>query len=90
MITAEVFSGNTFYFGWEVALQEWLQSLINSDIGIKITSLMTLLGEELVLIAVLGILYWWLDKDFGKFVGMNILIGLVATPMLKNIFIMVN
>ncbi len=81
-----VFSGNTFFFDWEVSLQVWLQSLINSEVGIKIASFFTMFGEELVLIAVLGILYWWMDKDFGKFVGMNILVGLVATPMLKNIF----
>ena len=81
-----VFAGNTFFFGWEVALQEWLQALINSPVGIAIVSAMTYMGEELVLIAVLGVLYWWIDKDFGKFVGMNILVGLVATPMLKNIF----
>ena len=43
-------------------------------------------GEELVLIAVLGFLYWCYDKKFGKFVGTNILVGLVLTPMLKNVF----
>ena len=86
MDAAGVFSGNTFFFDWEVALQVWLQSLINSEVGIKIASFFTLFGEELVLIAVLGILYWWMDKEFGKFVGMNILVGLVATPMLKNVF----
>ena len=86
MDTVGVFSGNTFFFDWEVAFQVWLQSLINSEFGIKIASFFTMFGEELVLIAVLGILYWWMDKDFGKFVGMNILVGLVATPMLKNVF----
>lgn len=80
-----VFQGNTFYFDWEVALQEWLQSMIGTDIGAKIASAITMFGEELVLIAVLGFLYWCYDKKFGKFVGMNILVGLVATPMLKNI-----
>ena len=37
------------------------------------------------MIAVLGFLYWCYDKNFGKFVGMNILIGIVVNPMLKNI-----
>lgn len=77
--------GNTFYFEWEVALQQWLQGMIDSEIGIAIVSFITMFGEELVMIAVLGFLYWCYDKKFGKFVGMNILIGIVVNPMLKNI-----
>lgn len=77
--------GNTFYFEWEVALQQWLQGMIDSDIGIAIVSFITMFGEELVMIAILGFLYWSYDKKFGKFVGMNILIGTVANPMLKNL-----
>lgn len=77
--------GNTFYFEWEVALQQWLQGMIDSEIGIAIVSFITMFGEELVMIAVLGFLYWSYDKKFGKFVGMNILIGTVANPMLKNL-----
>lgn len=77
--------GNTFYFEWEVALQQWLQGMIDSEIGIAIVSFITMFGEELVMIAVLGFLYWCYDKKFGKFVGLNILIGTVANPMLKNL-----
>ena len=77
--------GNTFYFEWEVALQQWLQGMIDSEIGIAIVSFITMFGEELVMIAVLGFLYWCYDKKFGKFVGMNILIGIVVNPMLKNL-----
>lgn len=76
--------GSTFYLDWEVALQEWLQGMINSPLGIKLVSLITMFGEELVMIAVLGFLYWCYDKQFGKFVGLNILVGIVVNPMLKN------
>ena len=76
--------GSTFYLNWEVALQEWMQGMINNPVGIKIVSLITLFGEELVMIAVLGFLYWCYDKQFGKFVGLNILVGLVVNPLLKN------
>lgn len=83
---AEVFQGNTFFFDWEVSAQAWLNNLIaDNDILIKIVSFFTMFGEELVLIAVLGFLYWCYDKKFGKFVGTNILVGLVLTPMLKNV-----
>ena len=79
-----VFEGNTFYFDWEVKLQEFLQSIIGTGIGAKIASFVTLFGEELIMIAVLGFLYWCYNKEFGKFVGMNILVGSVVNPMLKN------
>jgi len=42
-------------------------------------------GEELVMIAILGFLYWCYDKKFGQFVGLNILVGIVVNPMLKNL-----
>lgn len=77
--------GNTFYFEWEVALQEWLQGMINTEIGVAIVSFITMFGEEMVMIAVLGFLYWSYDKKFGKFVGLNILVGIVVNPMLKNL-----
>lgn len=84
-IASNVFQGNTFYFEWEVALQQWLQGMMTSDIAVSIVSFITMFGEELVMIAVLGFLYWCYDKKFGKFVGLNILVGIVVNPMLKNI-----
>ena len=84
-ILASVSQGITFYFDWEVALQEWLQGVFGSGFGVKLASAVTMFGEELIMIAVLGFLYWCYDKEFGKFVGLNILVGLVATPMLKNL-----
>ena len=71
-MTASVLQGITFYFDWEVALQEWLQSVIGTGIGVKIASAITMFGEELIMIAVLGFLYWCYDKEFGRFVGMVI------------------
>lgn len=86
-LVMEVFQGNTFFFDWEVAAQAWLNGLIEGNsVLVAIVSFLTMFGEELVLIAVLGFLYWCYDKKFGKFVGTNILVGLVATPMLKNVF----
>ena len=82
----DVFQGNTFYFDWEVAIQEWMQGIIGEGFGVKVASAITMFGEEMVLIAILGFLYWVYDKKYGRFVGLNILVGLVATPLLKNIF----
>ncbi len=76
--------GNTFYFDWEVRLMEWLQSGLG-EIGSLIAQLFTICGEELVLILLLGFIYWCYDKEFGKFIGVNIVVGLVWNPMLKNV-----
>ena len=84
-IASNVFQGNTFYFEWEVALQQWLQGMMTSDLAVALVSFITMFGEELVMIVVLGFLYWCYDKKFGKFVGLNILVGIVVNPMLKNL-----
>ena len=76
--------GNTFYFDWEVTLMEWLQSGMGSA-GAAIAQFLTACGEELVLILLLGFIYWCYDKEFGKFIGVNIVVGLTWNPMLKNV-----
>lgn len=76
--------GNTFYFEWEVKLMELLQSGMGS-VGAAVGQVLTVCGEELVLILVLGFIYWCYDKEFGKFIGVNIVVGLVWNPMIKNV-----
>lgn len=77
-------TGITFFFGWEVRLIEWIQSWLGSA-GTAIASFITLFGEEFMLVAILGFIYWCYDKEFGKFAAFNIFIGLVWNPLLKNI-----
>lgn len=76
--------GITFAFDWEVSLMVWLQQALGSA-GAAIMSVITLFGEEMIMVAVLGYLYWCFDKEFGKFIGINLVTGLVLNPMLKNI-----
>ena len=76
--------GNTFYFQWEVALMESIQAHLGS-FGVKLASFITMFGEELVLIVVLGFLYWSFNKEIGRKVGLNITMGLVWNPLIKNI-----
>ena len=77
-------SGNTFFFSWEVSLMEWLQAHIGAA-GISVLSFLSMFGEELVLILILGFLYWSYDKRMGKRVGLSVLVALVWNPMIKNI-----
>ncbi len=78
--------GSTFFFDWEVYLILWLQAHMGAA-GTAIASFLSAFGEELACVAVIGFLYWCFDKRFGRFVGLNVLVGLVLNPMIKNIFV---
>lgn len=77
--------GNTFYFAWEPALMEWLQVHMGA-FAVQLAGLVTLFGEELVIVVVLGYVYWCRDKKMGVYLGMNFCMAGMWNPMLKNIF----
>ena len=79
-----VASGNSFFFPWEVNLMEWLQSHI-SGAGISVISRFSMFGEELLLILILGFVYWSYDKKLGKTMGLSAIMGMVWNTMVKNI-----
>lgn len=76
--------GNTFFFAWEVALMIFLQSHLGA-VGLTLASVFSTLGEEMVMIAVLGFFYWSYDKKGGRYIGLNIVTGAVFFPMIKNV-----
>ena len=77
-------SGNTFFFPWEVSLMEWLQAHIGGA-GISIISLFSMFGEELLLILILGFVYWSYDKRLGRTMGLSAIMGLTWNTMVKNV-----
>lgn len=78
--------GVIFFFDWEIQLMEWLQSHIGSSgVGFWILSNLSAFGEQLLLVAIMGFLYWGLNKEFGKYVGLNVLMVNVWNPMIKNL-----
>ena len=77
---------NSFFFQWELALEEWLQAVLPGQV-IKAISWLSMFGEELIMIAILGFLYWAYNKKFGRYVGLNIIMTMTLNPMIKNIFI---
>ncbi len=82
----EAVVGNYFFFEWEMRLMEWLQANIGSSgVGFWILSNLSAFGEELLLIVIMGFLYWGLSKEFGKYVGLNVLVANVWNPMIKNL-----
>ncbi len=78
--------GNSFFFDWEISLMEWLQANIGEAAGFVISEL-SFFGEELMITAVVGFLYWSYDKRFGKFLGLNALAVCIWNPMIKNMFL---
>lgn len=78
--------GTAFFFDWEMRFMEWLQAQIgNSGFLFWLLSNLSAFGEELLLVSVMGFLYWGLNKEFGKYVGLNVLMANVWNPMIKNI-----
>ena len=76
--------GVNFAFNWELQLIEWLQNA-GGSVGAALASFFTMFGEELVLVAVLGFLYWCWDKELAQYVGLLIVTGLVSNTLLKNL-----
>lgn len=83
-LTAIAAEGNRFFFGWEIALMEWLQAHLGEG-AISALSALSMFGEEMMLIVVMGFFYWVWDKETGKFIGLNFLVAGVWNPMIKNI-----
>ena len=79
-------TGNSFAFEWEVRLMEGLQNSLGPG-AISVISFFSAFGEELLLVLILGFLYWGCDKKMGKAVGLNVLMGLIWNPMIKNVFL---
>ena len=76
--------GQTFFFQWEVSLMEWLQSVLPASL-ISVISAFSMFGEELLIVLVLGFLYWCYDKEKAKQIGLNVLMVNVWNPMIKNV-----
>ncbi len=79
-----------WFFPFEEQLIIWLQSLglgtIFYDILNNLNQFFSLFGEEMVAVAVMGFIYWGIDKRKGEKIGASIMLAAVMTPFLKNIF----
>ena len=82
--------GVIWYLPFEEALIVWLQQLgegsILQTILFYLNNFFSFLGEEVVCIAVMGFLFWGINKEKGERLGMAILMVNVGIGLLKNIF----
>ena len=76
--------GNVFYFDWEVKLIEWLQRTAGPVVE-GITKVLSFIGGETVMLAVLiGMLFCY-KKEAGKRCALTVLTASMWFPMIKNV-----
>ncbi|MBR2974694.1 MAG: phosphatase PAP2 family protein [Clostridia bacterium] len=79
--------GTVWFWEFEKQFILWLQSLGGEGSLIYyLMNFFTLFGEEIVIIAVMGVIYWGLDKNKGEMIGASVMTAAVVNPLIKNIF----
>ena len=76
--------GNVFCYDWEVRLMELLQAHMGA-LGAAFATFFTFFGEEMLLVALFGFIYWCVDKKAAKTIGISLLIAQVSNSMIKNV-----
>ena len=70
---------------FELEIIKWLQSYRTPFLD-KLFEFFTIFGEELVVIAILGGIYWSINKRIGERLGITVFISLGLNSLLKAIF----
>lgn len=82
--------GVIWFWPFEERLIVWLQHLgegtVLQTILFYLNNFFSFLGEEMICIAVMGFVYWGLDKKRGERIGAAIMLTNVSIGLLKNIF----
>ena len=82
--------GVIWFLPFEEQLIVWLQHLgegtVLQTILFCLNNFFSFLGEEIICIAVMGFVYWGLDKKRGERIGAAIMLTNVSIGLLKNIF----
>lgn len=82
--------GNTWTLPFENPFIIWFQSVGGSEsfghyFLYYLMNFLSMLGEETVLVGVIGLIYWGLDKKGGERIGFMMISGAVVNPMIKNV-----
>lgn len=82
--------GEVFYFSWEESFLIWLQHFgegnFLQNILILLNNFFSMFGEEIICVAVLGAIYWGIDKKKAQHIGLAVITANVSNGMIKNIF----
>lgn len=78
--------GNTWYLGFENDFILWFQSLGGKGSFLYyLMNFISMFGEEMILVGIVGLLYWGLDKKGGERVGFIMASTALINPLIKNI-----
>ncbi|MBR2397467.1 MAG: hypothetical protein IKA97_01675 [Clostridia bacterium] len=82
-----ILAGNIWYFPFEIDFIIWLQNLgagtFFQTFLQAINNFFSLLGEETIMIAIMGVVFWGLDKERGKRIGGTLIVATVVNPLIK-------
>lgn len=78
--------GNIWAFEFENQIILWLQSLgLEHSFIYYLMQFFTLFGEEYILIGVIGLVYWGIDKRRGEQLALSVMAANLTFPLIKNI-----
>ncbi|MCM1195112.1 MAG: phosphatase PAP2 family protein [Firmicutes bacterium] len=82
--------GNTWSLPFENPFIIWFQNLGGKGSFLHyflyyIMNFFSMFGEEMILVGIVGLLYWGLDKKGGEKVGFMMISATIVNPLIKNI-----
>lgn len=78
--------GNSWSIVGENNFILWFQSLAGKGSFLYyLMNFLSMLGEETVLVAIVGLVYWGFDKKRGEQIGFTMIAAALLNPMIKNV-----
>ncbi len=78
--------GVTWELPFEIPFIQWLQSLGGEGSFLfYLMNFISMCGEEVILVAILGLIYWGIDKTRGEKISFMMISATLLNPMIKNI-----
>ncbi|MDO5435116.1 MAG: phosphatase PAP2 family protein [Clostridia bacterium] len=76
--------GNVFSFGWEDRLIIFIQQFMSGAL-VSVSGFITEFGDEIILIGILGLFYWSLNKELGKKLAVYLSFVNIINPCIKSV-----
>lgn len=78
---------NVFWFDWEMSIMEWFYQIGSSFLDV-VFYLISQLGGSIIIIGIIGIVYWCIDKEKGERIGFTIITAICVNGVFKSLFSM--
>lgn len=76
--------GNAFFFPWEESLIIFIQQFM-SNAAVKFAGIVTEFGNATILVGIMGLFYWSLDKELGKKIVIYLSFINIVNPCIKSL-----